>query len=316
MLFEKSIVKAYTKVFDRRYEENPFAEYFTAEELGLEKEPFEFKGDKGMLRGYFYYKNQPSADRLIVFDHGLGSGHNAYMREISTIVSEGYTVFTYDHTGCMRSDGDGVVGFAQSLNDLDKAISAIKASGRYDEGQICVVGHSWGGYSTMNVPALHPDIKKCVAISGFISVEQMICQFFSGALKGYRKAVLRSEKERNPSYFSIDAREGLFKTKTQMLIIHSSDDPIVSAQMHFEKLRSTLISNDNVKYLHMEGKQHNPTYTDEAVKYLAEFNATAKKAKKKKLSKEKRELIKKSFDFKKMTEQDGEVWRVIFDFLK
>ena len=77
-----------------------------------------------------------------------------------------------------------------------------------------------------------------------------------------------------------------------------------------------MISNDNVKYLHMEGKQHNPTYTDEAVKYLAEFNATAKKAKKKKLSKEKRELIKKSFDFKKMTEQDGEVWRVIFDFLK
>ena len=30
MLFEKSIVKAYRKVFDRRYEENPFAEYFTA----------------------------------------------------------------------------------------------------------------------------------------------------------------------------------------------------------------------------------------------------------------------------------------------
>lgn len=316
MIFEKIILKKYKGMFDKRCDGNPLAKYLTPEELGIKKLPLEVKGDKGILKGYFYYcTDEKRTDKLIIFDHGMGAGHNAYMREIATIAKKGYTVFAYDHTGCMESEGEGTVGFAQSLNDLDKVINAIKFTKEYSSSELCVVGHSWGAFAALNIPMLHPDLKTCVAISGFISVEQIINQFFDGILKGYRKTILKHEKELNPAYAAVDARESLLKTKTKMLIIHSTDDPTVKAEKHFELLRSALTSNDNVRYLRFENKKHNPNYTEDAVNYLGEFSSAAAKLAKKKPTEEQIKAFRDKWDFVRMTEQDEEVWKNIFRFI-
>ena len=176
----------------------------------------------------------------------MGGGHRSYMREIETIAKKGYMVFAYDHTGCMESGGESPNGFAQSLKDLDCCISTLKTIGKFKGEEITVIGHSWGGFSTQNIMAIHPDLKNVVALSGFSSVKRMVAQHFSGALKPFAKAIYALEETSNPEYVKYDAVESLAKTDVKALIIHSGDDPLVKREFHFDIMRSAL--KDNISY--------------------------------------------------------------------
>ena len=65
----------------------------------------------------------PSYKGLIIFVHGMGGGHTAYMTEIHALAQEGYLVLGYDNTGTMLSDGAELGGFPQAFLDLRHAIS-------------------------------------------------------------------------------------------------------------------------------------------------------------------------------------------------
>jgi hypothetical protein len=66
----------------------------------------------------------------------------------------------------------------------------------------------------------------------------------------------------------------------------------------------------------MQNKGHNPNYTTDAVKLLAEFGkARAKFAKKKNATKEQKAQFVASFNWDRMTEQDERVWSEIFAHL-
>ena len=135
----------------------------------------------------------------------MGCGHKASMKEIATLVGAGYRVFAYDHTGTLESEGDHIGGFSQSLADLDHAIKALKAGGHTVGVKIMVIGHSWGGFSTMNIPAFHRDISHVVAMSGYISVREMLGGVMKG-MKGYIPAVFATEEESFTPYCYADAR--------------------------------------------------------------------------------------------------------------
>ena len=93
------------------------------------------------MQGYFYYYNSFKPNRLIVFDHGMWSGHMGYMKEIEMLARHGYLVYSYDHTGCMESGGDFTNGFAQSLHDLDNCLSALEKLSELKDYEISVMGH-------------------------------------------------------------------------------------------------------------------------------------------------------------------------------
>ena len=114
--------------------------YFSAKDFeGMSATPFSFKSNEGaMLKGYFYSYDGYDTSRLVVFDHGYGGGHRAYMKEIERLCRAGFRVFSYDHTGCMESEGESTRGFAQSLSDLDACISALKSSGEAANASISV----------------------------------------------------------------------------------------------------------------------------------------------------------------------------------
>ncbi|MGN1347223.1 MAG: hypothetical protein ACI4V1_10600, partial [Eubacteriales bacterium] len=105
MLFDKQIEKKYREQLFNRYDENGAVFYFSAADFpGLTAEPYSFSGGAGhTLKGAFYHYGSPIADRILVFDHGMGGGHRAYMKEIEQLARHGYLVFAYDHTGCMES---------------------------------------------------------------------------------------------------------------------------------------------------------------------------------------------------------------------
>ena len=127
MIFEKAIVGAYQKNICTRYDGNPLVKYFSVADFpGLQRTPFDFEGNAGQkLQGYYYYYSSPRRDRLVIFDHGMGGGHDSYMKEIELIARRGYMVFSYDHTGCKESGGENSIGFifdGMSKSELFKTV--------------------------------------------------------------------------------------------------------------------------------------------------------------------------------------------------
>lgn len=317
MIFEKQIVNTYKGMMYTRCDDTQTVFYFSADDFpGLNKESYVFSASAGhALQGYVYKYDNSFPGRIIVFDHGFGGGHRAYMKEIEMLCRHGYTVFAYDHTGCMESGGASPNGLAQSLCDLNDCIGAIKADERFAGADISVMGHSWGAFSTLNITALYPEISHVVALCGFVSVEEMVKTFFSGLLKGYRKAVFALEKESNPRFALFDARESLLSSTAKALLIYSEDDALCKKR-HYDMLKYALEGKENVKAVLVKGKGHNPNYTEGAVKLLSEFSkARGKLLRKKSVSKEEKERFVASFDWDAMTRQDESVWGEIFDFL-
>ena len=318
MIFEKQIVNMYKGMMYTRCDDTETVFYFGAEDFpGLKKEPYSFQASAGhTLQGYLYCYENPIQKRLLIFDHGFGGGHRAYMKEIEMLCSRGYLVFAYDHTGCMESGGETPNGLGQSLCDLNDCLNAIKSDERFAGFDLSVMGHSWGAYSTLNITALHPEISHIVAMCGFVSVEEMVKTFFSGLLKGYRQAVFALEKESNPIFSGFHALESLSNSKTKALLIYSENDQLCKRE-HYDILKQGLQGKENIRFLFVANKGHNPNYTEEAVNLLGQFSAArAKFLKKKNASADEKKAFVNSFDWNAMTAQDEAVWNEIFKHLE
>ncbi|MBQ3490128.1 MAG: alpha/beta fold hydrolase [Clostridia bacterium] len=317
MIFEKQIVQKYKGMMHTRCDDTETVFYFSADDFpGLKTESYSFRASAGHpLQGYLYQYENPIPNKILVFDHGFGGGHRAYMKEIEMLCRHGYLVLAYDHTGCMESGGETPNGLAQSLCDLNDCMNAVKSDGRFEGFDVSVMGHSWGAFSTMNITALHPEISHIVAMSGFVSVEEMMKTFFSGLLKGYRKAVLSLEKESNPKFSQYNAVGSLSNSQTKALLIYSEDDQMCR-RVHYDILKAGLQGKENIRFLLVNNKGHNPNYTEEAVKLLGEFGkARAKFTQKKNVSAAEKKAFVASFDWDNMTAQDEAVWNEIFRHL-
>ena len=319
------VEKLYKKIVFSRHDRDDAVFYFTAGDFHeLKADPYIFKNKLGnTLSGAFYYYDGYVADRLVIFDHGMGIGHYAYMKEIEMLCRGGFRVFSYDHTGCTLSEGDGIRGLSGSLADLDECIWALKKDGLLDGIKYSVVGHSWGGFAAMNIGKFHPDIHSIVAISGFISLKDMQKEAIRGFAGLFRCVAFKCEKNANADYADANAISCLSETRIPSLIIHSLDDNTVSAKRHFLKLKAAieaLPENDRppVSFVSMNGKKHNPNYTEDAVEYRDRFlRAFAKSKKQGKLqTKEENDAFRNSFDWERMTAQDESVWKIIYGHLK
>lgn len=319
MIFEKAIIGAYKQMAYTRCDDNGTAYYFSAEDFpGLHQESYLFRSSKGhKLKGFVYQYDNPIPGRLVVFDHGFGGGHRSYLKEIVTLCKHGYMVFAYDHTGCMESEGKDPNGMAQSLCDLNDCITVLKHDSRFASMDISVVGHSWGGFATLNISALHPEISHVVVLSGFVSVELLINSYFGGIMKGYRKAIMQIEEAANPKFVGYNAVESLKNTEAKVLLIYSENDKMCHKAVHFDALKAGLEGKKNIKLILVKNKGHNPNYTEDAVTYLGEYVAAKTKlAKKGRLNTtEEKAMFVASYDWDRMTAQDEAVWKEIFDCL-
>lgn len=320
MLFENLIKKIYRNNLFIRNDNADGIYYFSASDFpGLQAHAYSFRAGAGHeLKGFFYCYEDPIPGRLVIFDHGMGNGHRAYLREIETLCRGGFLVFSYDHTGCMTSGGPDTGGFAQSLHDLDDCVRALRVESALANRSFSVMGHSWGGFSAMNICALHPEITHVVAMSGFVSVKRILKQTFSGLLKGYIPALYALERQTNPGYADYDARESLSATDAKVLLISSADDKVVNPAMHFEALKQALSGRENIRFRLEQGKGHNPSYTADAVAYKDTFFAQMTRAKKKKqlISPLQQAEFMARYDWLRMTQQDEELWALILSHLK
>lgn len=320
MGFKDKVIEIYKSMIFARCDNAEGIFYFTKDDFdGLCAERFEIESKRGdTLRGYFYHYDIKFPDRVIVFDHGLGGGHTAYMKEIELLAYHGFLVVAYDHTGCMDSEGEGTNGLSQSLSDLDDVIAFLKTHPSTSDKKICVMGHSWGGFSTMNICAIHRDIHTVVSMSGFISVDKMLRQNFRGPLASVRKAINKLEREANPFFYTYNALDSLMATDIPVFLIYSDNDKMVQKRHSYDILKAQLAEKPNISFILESGKDHNPNFTPEAIAHKRKFFKDLKKMKRKGLLKtpESKARFINFYNWHAITEQDMNLWEKIFEHLE
>ena len=318
MLFSKIIKKKFDAVLGR-YDGDPAMRYDTVADFPeLKAEAFDIPGDKNVtLKGAFYYYKEFQPEKLIVFDHGIGAGHLAYLREIDYLAKNGYTVYSYDHTGCVSTGGSGIHGFAQGINDLDHVLSALENDPRFQNVPRKIMGHSWGAYACMNVAHLHPEVTHIVSLAGFLSARTLVEQYIPKPFLKYSGEVMERERQHNPKYTDMDARETLKKTNAKLLHLQSEDDTMVKFDLSCGPLKEALKGRENTEFIIVNHKDHDPQRTVAAVTATAAMKEDLNhKNKKKQLTSEaQRDAFRKAYDWNKMEEQDPEIWNQILAFL-
>ena len=308
-LLDKIAGKVHFKLFGMRCDIRPGIRYFDETHFdGLIKEDFEFKNDNGFtLRGGYYHYENFDKDTLVIFCHGIGGGHQAYMKEIEYIARNGFKVLSYDYQGSILSDGDNLGGFSLALKDMVKCIDLIKDNYKH----IYVIGHSWGGWVAQGAAYLSDDVEKVVLLAGMNSLETLCDQYVKGPLKIFKKPFLKLEYEKYGEISKLKASESLNKKNLKALVIQSKDDSILKLKYNFEKIKEAS-TNKEVKFIETDGKNHNPTYTLDAVKKLNEYLSKLNKLK----DKAEIEKLADSTNWDELCDLDLEIMDEIISFIK
>lgn len=301
----------YKKIFIKRFDKDGFIPYYSVEDFpGLKKIKETFINSKGNAISYFYYFYEGYRDdKIILFCHGLGPGHTAYMSEIVSLCKKGYMVLTLDYFGCEESGGKSIYSINSPTRDVIDLLNHLNL-----KMEIVLIGHSLGGYTALNVINLKKDITKAVIISGFIDIRSEMLSFIKFSF--LTKEILNFEKEVESEYFGINNLKYLKETNDKILFIHSKDDNVVPYKSTIKRLKKN--KNQNLSFLILNDRLHNPNYSKEAVDYLNKtltaYNKMVKNNKFKSTEDRREWMRNKSLE--KMTEQDEEVIDKIANFIE
>lgn len=300
--------KNITKFMPSRHDGSPFLRCRSIEEFpGLKSTPFSFYSKKLKINGFRYFYDFPSFKGVIVFFHGAGNGHLAYITEINAFAKEGYLVYAYDNSYCGASEGDRFWNFSSSLIDqkyffkfldLDKVALNLKR---------IAIGHSWGGFTAM-ASLSNPDykIEKVVEFSGFRSVLQLFL-LNQPNLKGISLLLKIMQWRYFGKLGSIDCLKILKKTDKSVLLVHGDKDETVSYEKAFLELKKELSEKPNIEFLVAKDRHHQPYFSLSAQSYYLDLiNRGVHLGKANPMP---------EIDYVKLTEEDPEIMKSVFDFL-
>ena len=304
------ITSFYKKKLVCRYDKQIGIPYYSASNFpGLRYEEFSYISSKGIdIHYFYYYYPNYQKDKIILFCHGIGPGHDAYLKEIEWLAMAGYKVLTFDYGGCGKSGGKSLGSLYNPTHDAINLLDYLKI-----DKEIIVVGHSLGGFTALNLLALRKDIKKGVIISGFLSIPLLMGGFIKNkiVLKSICKYESKFEILHNKNYIF----DFLSNTTKNVMFIHSDDDNIVPYKTSTGLVRN--INNSHLRIITVNDKKHNPNYTRDAVEYMnatfKEYNLKLKRKELKNDDEKTRFFENASLD--KMSEQDPVIVNEILKFI-
>ncbi len=238
--------------------------------------PHTFYSGKNRLQGYLYGAENTGA--LLVFAHGIGAGHESYIKEILWMVDHGWRVFAYDATGSCESEGKGTVGLVQSALDLNAALSYIESDKTLSDRPVCLMGHSWGGYAASAVLNFPHKVTASVSISGYNRAVEMIIQYACGVIGPAGHLLYPFAYLENKAAFgnlaSLNAVDGINKSGVPVMIVHGSDDKLIPTDKVSILSYAERIQNPQVVYYIADKENqdgHNSIFDDEkALEHLQE----------------------------------------------
>ena len=211
---------------DRRYTAKYFYDHY---ENDYPRREISFMSGENELKGFIYGADNKRG--LIVFAHGIGSGHEFYLKLLLSLVDRGWCVLAYDATGSGYSEGEGTMGLPQSVIDLDCALDYVESTPELKDLGIYVMGHSWGGYAAAAVLNFDHEIKGCVTMSGYNTPFEMLkdsCDDMMGKggflLYPFVWTYNKAKFGKNSSWSAVD---GINKSGIPVLIIHGEEDDFI-----------------------------------------------------------------------------------------
>lgn len=301
----------YKKNFVCRYDKEIGVPYYSSKDFkDLKQESYSFTNSKRInIKYFYYYYDNYKTDKVVLFCHGIGPGHTAYLAEIEALAKHGYKVLTLDYTGCGESEGKYLGSLNAPTRDVLELLDYLKL-----ETPVVLVGHSLGGFTALNVINLRTDIVKAVIMSGFLSIESIIHHFVSSDFLVNR--ILKYESKIEPDFYKLDNLEYLKTTKDKLFFMQSTDDQMIPYDVSLKVVEE--ISNPCIEILKVENRKHNPNYTDSAVKYMNEVFGNYQYLLKEKQIKTDEERINyfKDVSLAKITEQDQMVIDKIVNFIE
>ena len=304
------ITKVYLNKFVCRYDKEVGVPYHSYTDFkGLKQESFSFNNSKGIeIHCFYYYYNNYKQDKLILFCHGMGPGHVSYLADIDALARRGYKVLTLDYTGCGDSKGKYLGSLNTPTRDVMDLLEYVKP-----EKEIILIGHSLGGFTALKVASLRKDITKVVVFAPIVTTRPMI--FNASKSKFITHFILRYERKVEKEYDSIDLPKYLRETQDKVLFIQSVDDSMVPYETSLKVAEES--NNPNIETIKLNGRKHNPNYTETAINYMnevfGEYNRLAKY--KKFQSDEERIAYFKDVSIEKLTEQDEALFDEIDSFI-
>lgn len=297
----------HNKVFGNRFTPDPLITFYTKEEFNLNSTSVEIKAKKEVIRGAFYYYDNPIDDKIIIYAHGMWSSTKAYIQDIEFLCKAGYMVLGFDYIGTDLSSGKSIKGLSNGLKSLDYVIKYIKDN--YQNKDIYVIGHSWGAFNTINSTKYHKDIKKVVAMAPFVSIAKVFKGMLPKKLRLLIPFIVLVEFFKCGKYAMANSLKSLNKYKGKAYILHSKNDNTISYKDSTLYIQNKT-KNKNIKYNIVDNKYHNPNYSDSAINNLVSYSKSLS-------GKSKEEIIeiKKNTDFHKLGELDIDIMNDIVNFL-
>lgn len=257
---------------DQRFTADYYYEHYQAEYPRTE---VEFKSGDNTLKGYIY--GIDNGKGLLVFAHGIGEGHESYLKSLLWFVDNGWRVFAYDATGSGHSEGAGTRGLPQSALDLDAALTFAESDPRLNSLPVFLMGHSWGGYAVTAVLNFDHKIAGAASIAGYNKPIDMILEWTEDSLGGIRYLMYPFVQIYSAALFGqysgMTAVDGINKSNIPVLIIHGTEDGTIGYDKSSIISERENITNPNAQYLTIDGGGHNNIfYTAEALEYINEFN--------------------------------------------
>ena len=213
------IARKYREQLLCRYDKDGYTPYLSASDFpGLISDEGTFVNTAGVAVAFFRYRYEGfDPAKLVVFCHGLGAGHTAYLAEIEYLCRNGLQVLTLDYTGCDKSGGDGMLSVNRPTRDVVELLDYLKP-----KEEVIVVGHSLGGYTALNVIRMTDKIKRAVILSGFLVSRQMLGHFIKSRLINY--FVERAERK---VHYAVKAFAALTEGNMRMGVGHIKTYPAV-----------------------------------------------------------------------------------------
>lgn len=305
------ISKQYIKRFVCRYDKEVGIPYYSYTDFtNLKQETLSFTNSKEIKISYFYYYYPNyKEDKIILFLPGIGPGHTAYLKEIEEICKRGFKVLTLDYTGTDKSEGKYLGSLNTPTEDVNELLDYLTL-----DKEVIVIGHSLGGYTSLNLLNLRNDVNKGVIISGFLSVESLINSLVKS--KFISKQILKYERKKYPHYYDLDNVSFLKETKKKILFIHSLDDQMVPYKSSLAVIEK--LNNENLITISVNQRGHNPNYSEKAAKYLQEvFGKYNELIKEKKIKTDKDKInYFKDVSLADLVEQDQKIIEEIINFIK
>jgi pimeloyl-ACP methyl ester carboxylesterase len=265
---------------------NPGLVDYSAVSSSYPRSVFSFTSSGEKLTGYSY--DNPLSSKLVIVLPGIGSTADEYLFMDLAFYDAGYDVVSFDGYGLGASGGDYLKGMPEEAIDLESLLTYLASDQVFSKENIYLFGHSQGAYAAcLALNHDYPQVKACVAVSGFNSSEETVLSFarrYVNFLADLSAPFVTSyQRQLFGDYSTLTAIGGINHTAIPFLICQGETDQMIKPDVEAIYHYKDQITNNSVSYYvgtGLQGSHDGILFSLEACSYQKEVSTEYEELKK------------------------------------